>query len=345
MSLKIAIIVNPLIPVPPEKYGGIERIVYMLIQELKSFGHDITLFAHPDSKPNCELIRYTGSEYFNLIDFFKINYITSKILFNTFDIVHTFGRMSNITMLMITNLPKVVSYQLPPTLNQIKKALKLSRKNTLYFTGCSDYIANQIRTLNPTSTIYNCVNINDYTFSQTVTEDAPLFFLGRIQVDKGTHIAIDVAKQTNKKLIIAGNIPNEQIHQDYFKEFVEPFIDGEQIKYVGPVNDQQKNNLFGKALAFLMPVTWDEPFGIVMVEALACGTPVIGFRRGAIPEVIEDGINGFVCTGVIDMVNAVHKVDEISRKACRDVASEKFSSTKLAKQYEHLYLAAIANKN
>ncbi|RZK56356.1 MAG: glycosyltransferase family 4 protein [Pedobacter sp.] len=343
--MKIAIIANPLIPVPPTQYGGIERIVYMLIQELISSGHEVTLFAHPDSEPNCELIGYTGSEYFNLIDFFKINYITSKILFNTFDIVHTFGRMSNITMLMIAKLPKVVSYQLPPTLNQIKKALKLSRKNTLYFTGCSDYIANQIRTLTPTSTIYNGVNINDYTFSQTATEDAPLFFLGRIQVDKGTHIAIDVAKRTNKKLIIAGNIPNEQIHQDYFKEFVEPFIDGVQISYVGPVNDQQKNNLLGKALAFLMPVTWDEPFGIVMVEALACGTPVIGFRRGAIPEVIEDGINGFVCDGVTDMVNAVHKVDKINRKACRDVASEKFSSTKLAKQYEHLYLTAIPNKN
>ncbi|WP_316806874.1 glycosyltransferase family 4 protein [Pedobacter agri] len=341
MSLKIAIIVNPLIPVPPEKYGGIERIVYMLIQELKSFGHDITLFAHPDSAAGCKLVSYTGSEYFNFKDFVKINAITAKIIFNQFDIVHTFGRMSNIALLMPSKLTKIISYQLPPTLSQIKKAIKLSRKNSLHFTGCSDFIANQIRTLTPTSTIYNGVNINDYTFSQIVTEDAPLFFLGRIQVDKGTHIAIDVAKRTNKKLIIAGNIPNEQIHQDYFKAYVEPFIDGEQIKYVGPVNDQQKNNLLGKTLAFLMPVTWDEPFGIVMVEALACGTPVIGFRRGALPEVIEEGINGFVCDGVTDMVNAVHKVDKISRKACRDVASEKFSSTKLAKQYEHLYLTAI----
>lgn len=339
--MKIAILVNPLIPVPPQKYGGIERIVYMLIQELIGYGHNVTLYAHPASKPNCNLRPYEGKEYFNLKDLFCINLLTSKIAFEDFDLVHTFGRMSNITLLMLSKIPKIVSYQLPPTLSQIKKAVKISRKNSIHFTGCSDYISNQIRTVTQSTTIYNGVNTDDYTFSRSVEADAPLVFLGRIQSEKGTHIAIEVAKRTNKKLIIAGNIPKEKIHQNYFEEFIHPLIDDEQIKYIGPVNDQEKSNLLGKALAFLMPVTWDEPFGIVMAEALACGTPVIGFRKGAIPEIVSEGLDGFICDNLKEMVEAVNKVTFIDRENCRLKACEKFSSSIIAKAYENLYFEVV----
>ena len=343
--MKIAIVVNPLIPVPPEKYGGIERIVFMLIQELVGFGHAVTLYAHPESKPNCSLRPYEGKKYFNLKDLFSINLLTSKIAFEDFDVLHTFGRMSNITVLMLSKIPKIVSYQLPPTLSQIKKAIKISRKNSIHFTGCSNYISNQISTITQSKTIYNGVNTSDYTFSKTVEADAPLVFLGRIQSEKGTHIAIEIAKRTNKKLIIAGNIPNEKIHQDYYKEFIQPLIDNEQIKYIGPVNDQEKNNLLGKALAFLMPVTWDEPFGIVMAEALACGTPIIGFRKGAIPEIVSEGLDGFICDTLEEMVEAVNKVSTINRENCRLKACKKFSSTTIGKAYENLYFEVIKQKN
>ena len=337
--MKIAIIASPSIPVPPEQYGGIERIIYMLIQELNKKGHDITLFAHPDSKPNCKLIPYRESKAYNLKDFVKLNLLTSKN--RGFDIVHTFGRMNNIAMLMPTGLVKIVSYQLPPTISQVKKAVLLSKNKSLYFSACSDYIANQIKPFCDVTTVYNGVDINEYEFSAEMSLGAPLVFLGRIQHDKGTHIAIEVAKKTGNRLVIAGNIPNEKLHKEYFDLQINPHIDGKNITYIGPVNNKEKNILLGQAKAFLMPVTWDEPFGIVMTEALACGTPVIGFKRGAVPEVVTDGFNGFVCDTTEQMIAAVNNVDSIKRENCRKILEEKFSSKAIAYQYEQLYKRAL----
>jgi len=342
--LKIAIIVNPLIHVPPEQYGGIERIVFMLIQELKKSGHDVTLYGNEHSQPGCKLIGYRESTHYGLKDLVKINRLTSKIAFRHFDLVHTFGRMSNIALLMLSKLPKIVSYQLPPTVSQVKKAMSIAHKNSLRFTACSNYIAGQISAFTDVTTIYNGVDINDYEFNADVADDAPLTFLGRIQYEKGTAIAIQAAKKTNQKLVIAGNVPNELIHQRYFEEQVKPYIDGKQIKYIGSVNNSQKNRLLRNSKAFLMPVTWDEPFGIVMAEALACGTPVIGFNRGAIPEVVTNGSNGFVCDTETDMIKAINSIDSINRATCRQVAEQKFSAGVLAKQYEELYQLAIGKK-
>jgi glycosyltransferase involved in cell wall biosynthesis len=342
--LKIAIIVNPLIPVPPEKYGGIERIVYMLVQELITLGHDITLFAHPDSKPGCKLVPYQEGEHYSLKASIRINRLTSKIARQGFDLVHTFGRMSNIALLMLNKIPKVVSYQLPPTLSQVKKAVRIARTNTLHFTACSNYIADQIKDHCDVTTIYNGVDMADYQFNGKVEPGAPFVFLGRIQKEKGTAIAIQMVKQTNNKLIIAGNVPAEAVHQQYFEEEVKPFIDQEQIKYIGPVNNAQKNELLRTSRALLMPVLWDEPFGIVMTEALACGTPVIGFKRGAVPEIVSNGRDGFVCKTEADMIAAIKNIDNISRTACRQVVEQKFSAGMLARQYEELYQQATGKK-
>jgi len=334
--LKIALIVNPLIPVPPQNYGGIERIVSMLINEL-SPRHEITLFANAASTPGCKLIAYTEADKYGLKDFLRINLLTSKILWQQFDVVHTFGRMNNIAFLMAARLPKVVSYQLPPTLSQVKKAVKIAPHGSLFFTACSNYISQQIKNDCDVTTIYNGVELSDYLYNPKVDADAPLIFLGRIQQEKGTDIAIDVALRTNRKLIIAGNIPHEARHQQYFEEKIKPQIDGKQIIYIGAVNNTQKNELLGNAAALLMPVTWDEPFGIVMTEALACGTPVIGFARGAVPEVITNNVNGFVCTNTDKMVDAVNNISAIDRNTCRKIAEEKFSSGLLVAQYEALY--------
>jgi glycosyltransferase involved in cell wall biosynthesis len=341
--MKIAIIVNPLIPVPPDQYGGIERIVYMLIKELQLSGNEVTVYAHPDSKPGCIVVPYRERTPYGLRDMIRSNILTSMIAFKRFDIVHTFGRMSNIALLMHMGLPKVVSYQLPPTLSQVVKAVRLAKRNTLYFTACSNYIADQIRPFCDVTTIYNGVDLDDYEAAFTVESDAPLVFLGRIQKEKGTAIAIEVARMTGNRLIIAGNIPNEKLHQQYFREEVEPFIDGRQISYIGPVNNSQKNNLLRGCKALLMPVLWDEPFGIVMTEALACGAPVIGLDRGAVSEVVQQGVNGYVCHTIQDMSAAVNRLDRIDRKACRETVENKFSSKSLAAQYETLYQRITAN--
>lgn len=335
--MKIAIIVNPLIPVPPDKYGGIERIVFMLVQYLVEHGHDVTLYANENSKPGCKLIGYRESESYHLTDFVKINLLTAKILTNGFDLIHTFGRMSNIALAMLSKIPKVVSYQLPPTVSQVQKAHRLARKNSLHFTACSNYIANQIKAYADVTTIYNGIDITKYRFTASVDHEAPLVFLGRIQKEKGTDIAVRLAIQTKRKLVIAGNISDKPLHQQYFTEFIEPFIDGELITYIGPVNDEQKSDLLSKACALLMPVTWDEPFGIVMVEALACGTPVIGFNRGAVAEVVTNGLNGFVCSNFEEIFKAVEQTDKIDRNDCRSVAEKRFSAPIIGSQYELLY--------
>lgn len=340
--MRIAIIVNPLIPVPPEKYGGIERIVYMLIQYLMANGHQVTLFANEHSQPGCKLTGYRESATYGVKDLVRINALTSKITAQNFDLVHTFGRMSNMALLMLSKLPKLISYQLPPTLSQVKKAVQIARKGSIHFTGCSDYISRQIAPFAPVTTIYNGVDTGDYTYVPIVPDDAPLVFLGRIQKEKGTDIAIQTALLSGRKLVIAGNIPNEKMHRDYFEEKVKPFIDGKQVTYIGPVNNAQKNDLLGKAAAFLMPVTWDEPFGIVMAEALACGTPVIGFRRGSVPEVVQHGINGFLCDTTEEMAAYAAQLTLLNRQNCRRVAEEQFSAGVIGRQYEELYQRLIA---
>ena len=162
-----------------------------------------------------------------------------------------------------------------------------------------------------------------------------LFSLGKISYEKGQDIAIDVAKKTGLKLIIGGEV--HSVDKSYFKEKIKPYIDDDQIKYVGALNDKQKVGLYKNALAFLMPIRWEEPFGLVMIESMACGTPVIAFNRGSVPEVIGDGNNGYVVNNIKQMVRAVKNVEKISRKKCRDTVEKRFSIQKEADNYLRLY--------
>ena len=186
----------------------------------------------------------------------------------------------------------------------------------------------------------NGVPLHTYLFRAEIPHDAPLVFLGRIEEIKGPHLAIEVARRTGSKLILAGNVPNE--HRSWFEAHVAPHVDGEFIRYVGPVDDAQKNALLGQARALLMPILWQEPFGIVMAEALACGTPVIGLRRGSVPEVIESGISGFVVDTVDEMIAATHRVEEISRAACRQRVEQCYSENAVTDKYLTLYEEMIA---
>ena len=161
-------------------------------------------------------------------------------------------------------------------------------------------------------------------------------FLGRLDRIKGVHTAIEVAKATGHQLIIAGNISHTPDNLNYFKTEIEPKFD-EQIKYIGALNDAEKNIWLGKAKALLFPIEWDEPFGIVMIEAMACGTPVIGFRRGSVPEVIQDGVNGFVVDNAMQMIASIDKVNDINRFTCRETAKNKFKTSLIAKQYLHMF--------
>lgn len=335
--MKILITADPFLPVPPKLYGGIERVLDMLITEYIAKGHEVTLIANNESQPNtsCHFIPYES----NLDSVIKNTMLITKAqLKYNFDVIHSFSRLIYLLPLLRSSVPKIMSYQREPSINQIKRAYKLSKKGTLSFTGCSDYISNQIKKVAEAYTVYNGVDLQNYNYNEQVKSEAPLVFLGRIEEIKGTHIAIEMAIKTNNKLIIAGNIPMEYI--GYFKEKVEPYL-SEQIQYIGPVNDVQKNELLRGSKAFLMPIQWNEPFGIVMAEAMACGTPVIGFNRGSVPEVIEHLKTGFVCNTNSDFIHAINNINQINRLEVRKAAESRFSSDVISNNYLKLYTTLI----
>ncbi|RZK49208.1 MAG: glycosyltransferase family 4 protein [Pedobacter sp.] len=342
MNLKIALIADPEIPVPPLLYGGIERIIDMLISEYIKEGYQVTLFAHQDSKTPAKLIAYKGKTSHDKLDIIQNTYLINKELFsNKYDVIHCFGRLLYLLPQFLNKTPKIMSYQREPTLKQVRAATRLARKNTLVFTGCSAYISNQIKPFAPAYPIFNGVDMNIYKLNTQIAEDAPFMFLGRIEPIKGTHIAIEIAQKTGNALIIAGNIPTE--YQSYFDLEIKPHLN-DSIQYIGPVNDLQKNQLLGSCKAFLMPILWNEPFGIVMAEALACGTPVIGFKRGSVPEVVISGLNGYSCDTTEEMIDLIKNIGALDRKKIRQDAESRFSSEAIANQYLALYTDLI-NKN
>jgi len=333
--MKILLTADPEIPVPPLLYGGIERILDVLVNGYLALGHDVTLVAHVDSKVPCRLIPWKGKEsggFTNMVT--NTSQLFSHVLKENYDVIHSFSRLAYLTPLLPLRVPKIMSYQREPTISQVRKAAGLARKNSLLFTGCSDYISNQIKPYANAVTVYNCVPIERYDFKPAVADDAPLTFLGRIEPIKGTHIAVEVAQRTNRQLVIAGNIPAEGTR--YFEEQIKPHLN-DRIRYVGPVNDEQKNELLGSSAAFLMPIQWNEPFGIVMAEAMACGTPVLGFPFGSVPEVVSNGITGFHCEDVNDMARCIGEIKGIDRLAVRQAFINRFSSTTIVKQYLELY--------
>jgi glycosyltransferase involved in cell wall biosynthesis len=172
---------------------------------------------------------------------------------------------------------------------------------------------------------------------EQVSPDAPLVFLSRLERIKGVHTAIAIAKRAGRPLLIAGNRVDSAGGVAYWESEIQPHLGRDGIEYVGPVNDQEKDALLGTAAAMVVPIEWDEPFGIVFAESLACGTPVISTPRGSVPEIVEHGRHGFVVSSVEEGAAAVARLQEISRRACREHVEAKFAVGVVAQQYLSLY--------
>ncbi|OLE23010.1 MAG: group 1 glycosyl transferase, partial [Cyanobacteria bacterium 13_1_40CM_2_61_4] len=335
----ILITVDPEIPVPPKHYGGIERIVDMLARGLAARGHDVQLLCNPDSDAAVHLVPYAGSRSDSLRDTMLNAYqLWKHVHEEPVDIIHSFGRLAYLLPVLRLPIPKIQSYQRHVTARSVQWGNRLAM-GTLTFTACSEYCAGTGRHAGGRWTaISNGVPMSKYAFSPSVPENAPLVFLGRVERIKGAHTAIKVALQTGKRLIIAGNRASEGPEADYFESEIAPHCCNDtQITYIGPVTDVQKTDLLGSAAALLFPIEWEEPFGIVMAEALACGTPVVAFNRGAVPEVVAHGTTGFLCSSAEDMVAAVSKIPKISRLCCRLSCEERFSADVIVNRYEELY--------
>jgi len=335
--MKILLVMDPGILVPPKGYGGHERLVYMFAKEYKRMGHIVHLLVTKGSLAEGCTIHEFGKEGFppKKSDALKAIPAAWKFLWkhrNDFDLIHNFGRLLYLLPVLNKPVKKIMTYGREIAARNIQYINKLPNKNVV-FTGCSENLVSRGGVTGEWQTVYNAINFKNYELQQNAVADAPLIFLGRIERIKGCHTAIAVAKATNNKLIIAGNISQLAEEQAYFKNEIKPYIDGHQINYVGQVNDAQKNEYLGHCKGLLFPIEWDEPFGIVMIEAMACGTPVIGFNRGSVHEVIDEGLTGFKVNSLAEMIEVLTKIDQIDRKHCRLQAEKRFNVSVIAAQY------------
>lgn len=345
--MKILLTADPELPVPPKHYGGIERIIDLLIAGLQKRGHTVALMAHPDSNSTASpFFPWPGSQSQNQLDALRnMQALWSAVGKFQPDVLHSFSRIAYLTPLLKASLPKVMSYQREPSPRTTRWAAKLAG-SALTFTGCSDYICRRGRANGSRwQSIHNCVVLDKFTFQPQVSGNAPLIFLSRLERIKGVHSAIKIAIKTGRRLIIAGNRVNTIEGEAYWQNEILPHLDKNGIEYIGPVDDIQKNKLLGQAAAMLVPIEWNEPFGIVFAEALACGTPVISCPTGALPEIIRHGTDGFLATDIDSACEAVYNLNQIDRHTCRQRAEQHFSAKVIVKQYENLYRSLLSQKS
>lgn len=340
LKLNIALTADPELPVPPTLYGGIERIIDMLARELVARGHEVTLFAHPDSASAGRLVPWSGTSSLARDDTLRnMTTLSREVMRGRFDLIHSFSRVAYLAPVLPLPIPKLMTYQREISPRSVRWGHRLSR-GTLWFGAISQWMMQHVADCGTWRVVFNGVPLSTYDFNPDPGPDAPLVFLGRVEEIKGPHLTIDIARRTGRRLVIAGNVPAE--HQDWFECEVLPHIDDQQICYIGPVDDAQKNALLQSAAAFLMPILWEEPFGIVMAEAMACGTPVLGLARGAVPEVVAHGVTGFVEQDVDGLVDAVGRLNTLDRAACRERVERLFSETAVAEGYLSVYCEMLA---
>jgi glycosyltransferase involved in cell wall biosynthesis len=338
--MRIALTADPELPVPPLHYGGIERIIDMLARGLIARGHDVTLFAHPASNTAGRLMPWAGRTSSSRFDTVRnATMLVRHVMAGDFDLVHSYSRAAYLLPILPLSLPKLMTYQRHVARRTIQLGDTFSR-GTLWFSTVSRHLIRHVAQHGTWRLVFNGVTLSHYAFCADPGPDAPLVFLGRIEEIKGPHRAIEVARRTGLRLIIAGNVPEP--HRAFFDTAIKPHLDGSQVIYVGPVDDRTKNVLLGRARALLMPISWEEPAGIVMPEAMACGTPVVGLNRGAVPEYVEHGVTGHVADDIDGLVEGVRKLDQISRAACRDRAERLFSDSAIVTAYESVYREMIA---
>jgi glycosyltransferase involved in cell wall biosynthesis len=344
--VRIILTADPYLPVPPVGYGGIERVVASVADELVSRGHDVTLVAHPASRTRAALVPYGAPPHRGPVARARELAQVGCVLWSRrrrTDVIHSFGRLAALAPVLPTPVAKVQSYQRAVPWSGVRRARRLAA-GPLLFTGCSTALYQDApgEERRRWRTVHNPVDQGRYTPQPHVPDDAPLMFLGRLEAIKGVREAIEIARLAGRRLIVAGHTVDSPEGRRCVEADLRPAIDGHAVEYVGEIDDDRKNALLGASAALLMPVRWDEPFGIVMIEALACGTPVVGFARGSVPEVVRHGETGFVCAGVADAALAVGRLAAIDRRLCRDDAERRFGVGAVVDRYEQVYAEALA---
>lgn len=325
--------------VPPKAYGGTELVVYILCEEFTNKGHEVTLYASGDSKTsgNLEAIVEKSMRESNVGS--PINYelrAISKILEDQgkFDIIHNHLGYQFLPFANLLDIPVVTT---------LHGAFISEEENKCYeyyghlpFISISDSQRKGSPELNYMSTVYNGIQVEKYKFEKEPNTKEPyLTFLGRMSEEKGPHLAIKLAKETGWKLIMAGKVDKNDVK--YFEKSVKPLIDNKQILFIGELSHDPKVELLKGAYATIHSVTWPEPFGLVMAESMACGTPVLALNNGSIPEVIKNKKTGFVENDIDSLIKRVKDIEKIDRYSCRKHVEDNFSAQKMAEGYLDVY--------
>jgi len=351
--MRIAILSPPWIPIPPKGYGGVEKVVVDLTENLVQMGHDVMLFATGDSKTKANL-RYEfekalGNNLFlknniyiylnHLNKFFKI------IKQEKFDIIHNHMQYTAQYFLDFQTIPFIHTLHsafyknLKAPSGFIKEKIKTLLKFRHHpYISISNNQRMDFPQLNYIKTIYNGINTKE--FKPIIKKKNYLAWIGRITYNKGVDIAIKVAAKVGIPLKIAAFIDKGDF--EYFNSEIKPLIKRTKTEMIGEIKDEKvKNQFLGEAIATLFPIRWHEPFGIVMIESMASGTPVIAFNKGSVPEVIEDKKTGFIVENENQMIKALKKISTIDPLYCHQYATTNFSTQKMTKDYLEAYQIVI----
>lgn len=330
--MKVAVLAPVAWRTPPRHYGPWEQVASNIAEGLIKKGVDVTLFATGDSITAGKLESICAQGYeedrtqdAKVLECLHISNLMEKA--DQFDLIHNNFDFLPLTYSGLIKTPVITTIHGFSSQKIIPVYKKYNKKG--YYVSISN--ADRSPELNYLATVYNGLNTNDFEF--VAQPDDYLLYFGRIHHDKGTAEAIDIARKSNRKLLIAGIIQDE----GYYKTKVEPFIDNEQIIYVGHAGPDKRKELLGHAAALLHPINFNEPFGMSVAEAMLCGTPVIAFNKGSMPELIKHQQTGFLVNTVDEAVESVKALGSISRNACHDWASASFSCDKMTEDYYSLY--------
>jgi glycosyltransferase involved in cell wall biosynthesis len=335
--MKIAQVAPLYESVPPKYYGGTERVVSYLTEELVRQGHQVTLFASGDSVTQACLVAPCSRSLRldeQCMDQLAHHIVLLEQVFrqaHAFDLIHFHIDYLHFPLSERQRIPHVTTLHGRLDIPDLVPVFQTFP--SMPMVSISDVQRAPLAWLNWQGTVYHGLPEDLYTFRDT--PGTYLAFLGRMSPEKGVDQAITIAQRVGMPLKIAAKV--DQADRKYFHEVVQPLLDHSLVQYVGEVGDGKKDDFLAQAYALLFPIEWPEPFGLVMIEALACGTPVIAYRRGSVPEVLQDGVTGYIVEGLEEAVQAVARVSAISRLRCREVFAERFSVSRMAQDYLRIY--------
>jgi glycosyltransferase involved in cell wall biosynthesis len=330
--------------VPPKYYGGTERVVSYLTEELVRQGHEVTLFASGDSETKARLVAACQRSLRldkHCIDHLAHHIVMLERVFQEapeFDIVHFHVDYLHFSMSRRQQITHVTTLHGRLDIPDLFPLYQEFRDMPVI--SISDVQREPLPWANWQATVYHGLPADLYRFR--AQPGSYLAFLGRISPEKRVDRAIEIARRVQIPLKIAAKV--DRVDRKYFKSVIEPLLRDSLVEVVGEIGDREKDEFLGNAYALLVPIDWPEPFGLVMIEAMACGTPVIAYRGGAVPEIMEEGHTGFIVEELEDAVEAARRIPKLSRTRCREVFEQRFTASRMANDYVRAYERLINSK-